>query len=403
MGQSQDCGVETANDVAKVARDSLRSQTTGTSETWLDWISRMIAQVDSLDLDSGDTSTDLTWNIDDNWTFKTSVVNEPDLFMPLKEAIGDDSDLLSKLSDRVGQGDDVEFSLDFNLQKKGDQNNKGFGVWGALEGMTQTFRSTSSLVGVRTMSCAAQQALRAEALRVFEASTQEEVNPRTLTANVTYRSRDDLAGPDKVSVSVKYTYGFGDESQKLANTAMSLGLETVEQNFKSEMTSAAAAFVPDKRPAATAQIRSTLAGGTRESGITNRRFSFEGKWTQQDDYSFPLSTGDFTLPEDESITVMMAYSFRFRGDKASDGKNLPLFELNASYEDVDGDSARQSRLIAKATFSRKLAIMGENTELTAGLVWANRPEYLADQDFDRELSANLGLTFKVGTRPPGDS
>ncbi len=396
--------------------ENFRNKPSGTGISWTDVISRLLAQVDSLDLDSGETSTDFTWNIDDQLTFKASVVNEPGLFMPLKEAIGDDAETLASLTDQVSQGDDVRFSLDYNFQSK---NSGKLGVWAFSENMAKIPEERAKKdrnIGAYTSamakaSCDTQAQGYAALVPALTRSLDKE-KPITLVANAFYRSRDELVGQNEMGASIKYTYGLEDpgenqDAETLIENAMLASARRLAQtnpSFKNDFDAALQASgqvnmkaVDDALEKAEESLSTDLAN---RSGITDRRLMIEGKWTRKDDYELTLPAANLTLPEDESLTVTLAYSFRIRGDVAAteDNKNLPIFELNASYEDVDSDAARQSRLIAKAIFSRKLNFMGESTELTAGLVYANKPEFLAEQDVDHELSANLGLTFKVGSR-----
>jgi hypothetical protein len=414
---SQKCEYEDA------VREVFQSRTTGTGLTWTDVLSRLIAQVDSLDLDNGETTTDLTWNINKYLTAKASVVNEPSLFQPLKEAIGEDADLLSQLSDRLGQGDDWKISIDYNFQSASANLGTRAVLEGAVLNQVGAWKAELAKQGfgeaVRgefgEMSCAERFQLF-RGMAPFIAMELAKTKPQTLTVNAFYQSRDDLAGQDERGFSIKYTRGLSDAKAPAMSAAAASRAPTMEDairvavgNMPSLESRITASLAGPNDPAALASAAANLRAGASSAAerlrnamadlpnTIDHRFAFEAQWKQKDAYSYPLSGSDpLTLPEDESIVVTAAYSLQY----VKDGKaieELPRYELSASYEDVDGDSARQSRLIAKAIASRKLEVMGENTELTVGLVWAEKPEYLADQEFDEQLSANLGLTFKFGS------
>ena len=66
-----------------------------------------------------------------------------------------------------------------------------------------------------------------------------------------------------------------------------------------------------------------------------------------------------------------------------------LFELNAAREYNDSDQMND-RTVFTLTGTRNLL---PGMSLTAGLVWANKPEFRGE--VDQELSARLGLNYKL--------
>ena len=61
---------------------------------------------------------------------------------------------------------------------------------------------------------------------------------------------------------------------------------------------------------------------------------------------------------------------------------------------MSGDSARQNRALATATFAQKI---GNGLFLTVGAQWANRPEFRGP--VDHEVSALAGINYKLARQP----
>ena len=73
-------------------------------------------------------------------------------------------------------------------------------------------------------------------------------------------------------------------------------------------------------------------------------------------------------------------------------------DLNVGYEDVSDDPMRNDRLTGAITATQELT---GGLQLTLGVVWANRAEYLPDND--SELTARIGLNFKLSPDQKGSN
>ena len=104
--------------------------------------------------------------------------------------------------------------------------------------------------------------------------------------------------------------------------------------------------------------------------------------------SLPGSMTPFALEGGRSLIGSFVAGRQFQLLEKS---NLPKgkLDVSVSYEDVSGDPARQSRALGTVVFTQQLA---KATQLSVGLVWANKPEFRGD--VDQEITARIGLSYK---------
>lgn len=357
---------------------------------------------------------------EDSWTFRfnpwspykpasksdwlvTVTAQEPELLPPLGKALSD-ADLSSakeELQNDLGELDDVDLALSWNRRTKtfgrDYRSHKDLisGIYSSL--VEETYREVEpgfdSLIvrlgrfenGVEATTFAEMPAAQAAEVRrlVVEEATQEREVEQTLAtklqatgfhrladlinnqpqiqASATYRSRGDTVGPDEVIGKLTAEIGL-------------LNVRTFKHSCDGEADAAC------------------LADYTQEMGdaiATAPRFTLALEYADVDDFAFSLPDDDFEFKQDggERIIGSLTYGMYLRPDAPLESR----FELDAGYHDVDGDTMRQDRFVATATFIQKLA---DGTATSLSLVYANKPEYLGE--VDEELSARVGLRYSMG-------
>lgn len=88
---------------------------------------------------------------------------------------------------------------------------------------------------------------------------------------------------------------------------------------------------------------------------------------------------------------------------AVDAKGNPTsrWEFVGSYELVDDDSTRpEERILGTLNVIQKLT---DGSSISLGVVWANKPELLKEQDVDHEVSARVGLKYSLDRKPKAGS
>ncbi|MEM7582268.1 MAG: hypothetical protein AAF560_02720 [Acidobacteriota bacterium] len=131
----------------------------------------------------------------------------------------------------------------------------------------------------------------------------------------------------------------------------------------------------------------------------NWRISFTGsyKWVDSYDYMSPDNAVTLSLDESQEWDVSLAAGRSIRLTR--DGTEVNRFDLEAKYQDVTGDTMKQGRLNATATFTQQINDSG--LAFSTSLVYSNRPEFRGD--VDEELSARAGLRFRLTPRKPKDT
>ncbi len=129
----------------------------------------------------------------------------------------------------------------------------------------------------------------------------------------------------------------------------------------------------------------------------NWRTSFQGTYSWSDDYNYmsPEETVSVSLDSSQSWDLSLSAGRSLQLD--DDNHEVNRIDLEAKYEDVTGDTMKQARFVSTLNFTQRLN--KEGLSFSAGLVYANRPEYRGE--VDEELSARAGLKFAL--KPPKSS
>lgn len=143
-----------------------------------------------------------------------------------------------------------------------------------------------------------------------------------------------------------------------------------------------------------------------EAGNAGHRLAFSLSYADTRPIHFELPADQFVFaqPGAEKLVGSLTYgcyfpSFQFFDQILPDGmrggaspNQGTRVDLEARYESpVEDAGVLEDRLVATLTFTQG---MTENTGMSFGIVYANRPEFLGD--VDDKLSANIGLRWKTG-------
>ena len=120
------------------------------------------------------------------------------------------------------------------------------------------------------------------------------------------------------------------------------------------------------------------------------RGSVNLEYEDREDTSFSIGEDDLPLELKGGNSTILSLAFGKQLDLTNSMFPSGKLDLSLSYENVSDDPLRQDRTLAGATYTQGLA---EGLQLTVGLVWANKAEYLPDSD--DQLSARIGLNYKL--------
>lgn len=182
-----------------------------------------------------------------------------------------------------------------------------------------------------------------------------------------YRSRDELAGPDEFSATVKYEIGWPN-------------LDQARKNSKCKDDDACLAKKLSDVLSSPQLIKSRNSSPRFSLGLS---YSERARY----DYLLPDTTFEFLNDSASSLVGSVAYGMFLSGTPAD--TNRIRMDLSVTYEDVSDDPSRNDRGFAKATFTYPV---GNGTFLSIGAVYATKPEYRGE--VDEELSARAGLLYK---------
>ena len=124
------------------------------------------------------------------------------------------------------------------------------------------------------------------------------------------------------------------------------------------------------------------------NGAWRGSVSIEYEDHQSGPFSVPSVSDPLNFGGGSTLIGSVAVGRQFQILKSS----LPQAKLDfsLSYEDVSDDPARQNRALGTITFTQKIA---DSLNLSLGLLWANKPEFLPNAD--SEIGARIGLNYKL--------
>jgi hypothetical protein len=187
------------------------------------------------------------------------------------------------------------------------------------------------------------------------------------TVEAAFRRRVDAVGQDVRSASLRYEIGnvsYRDFKSWAKKQGKDLGTASAQDYLEARQASAA---LP--------------------------KFSLSADYSSSPELRIPLAAGvpDFVASDASKISVAARGGLYFGG-----GRDRRL-ELEATYDDVSDDPARQDRLIGKLSWVEKMDGMLATlagSDLVVTLVYASKPEFRGD--VDQDLGVRFGLKWSLG-------
>lgn len=187
------------------------------------------------------------------------------------------------------------------------------------------------------------------------------------TIDASFRRRDEVAGPDERTASLRYEFG-------------NISYREFEKWAEEENKDKDAASVQEYLK--TQKARKALP-----------KLSVSLNYSSSPELRIPLAAGtpDFVQPDSYTISGIARGGWYFGG-----GRDRRL-ELEATYDDVSDAPNRQDRFIGELSWVEKLSGLAQavaGSDLVVTLVYANKPKFRGE--VDEELGLRFGLKWSLG-------
>ena len=222
-------------------------------------------------------------------------------------------------------------------------------------------------------------------------------NQRQLNISGSYLFRNELVGPDETHGKLTYEHGFVNVRtlRKYLVGCLDEVSDAAELDSRIEwfVGEAETEQTKDLQPWGTKFLTCYQGFFTQErlaAMKAGNRFAVSVEYADVDRHLVDLPDDDVTLDlaGDEKVIGSLTYGRYLNFDDAAGGRTR--IDFNWSYEKVDNEELRNTRSILQLNFAHRVA---GDLVLSAGLEWANKPEFLTD--VDEELSARLGLRYAL--------
>jgi len=198
-------------------------------------------------------------------------------------------------------------------------------------------------------------------------------NQPQIVASASYRSRDEIAGPDETSAEFRYEMGM-----------VNLNSMRKACSGEADLLACYSGYVEDPKRSA------SLAAGNRVA------FSLE--YSDIADSSISLNEGAFSFAQSGATSLMASLTYgRYLWVRGTESARI---DLSLMFDQVDNEGItttdpnaavmRQDRFLGSLTYIQRL---NDKTGAVLGLTWANKPEFLGD--VNESLGARAGLTYKI--------
>ncbi len=201
-----------------------------------------------------------------------------------------------------------------------------------------------------------------------------------LTANA--RLRDELAGGDSYSIKLTYEQNLsGKNINNLDNHLRSSGCVAHDE-----------AITRREYENCISQVTSYVDQQATGSPKWRTAFSLEYKETEDLSITLPSLPDPYLREKSKSLVTSLTFG---RELNVNEDWTAGKLDVGISHDDVSDDPMRQDRTLANITFTQGFP---SGFQLTAGLVWANRSEFIVDSD--SELTSKIGFNYKFGKQEP---
>lgn len=191
---------------------------------------------------------------------------------------------------------------------------------------------------------------------------------------------DRLVGPDELSVEITYELPFAPNVNRFwksrGGRLSEADLEAIDDNAADNLLE---------------KYRDYLVAHEDEME-TPDRFVFSLQYIDRDrlDVTLPGDVGArHEFPGSESLIVEVGWGRPF--ELKPDGTVRTRADLVGSWEEVSDDPARHDRGVLALTVTRDFG----GFSVPLGIVYSNKPEFIATQDLDEQISAHIGIKYSV--------
>lgn len=193
-------------------------------------------------------------------------------------------------------------------------------------------------------------------------------NQPQLIFSGSYRDRNELVGPDEVSLSVKYERGLTNINSLRRNICSSKTCEINLESYKEQFNSK--------------KFNNNLNAANRVYlGL---------EYSDIDDHEFVRAASRYFKKGGAKITGKAGYARNIT--LADNGTPLARVDVGLSYEEFLKNAEGNDRLIATIAYTRKLS---ENVSLPITLEYANKSAFLSDEG--KQFGGNIGIKWDFVT------
>lgn len=408
--------------------DGFGSELASTMRDFLPLLDGLVG-IDSISEDGKTVNLNLNPAVDYRPLQLTAKIRKPEVYEPLKLSLPEEGrdDVVGKLDSKLNDYDDLEIAATYRLTRK--RSREAFRYQDVFRGLVSTVpapnldafdelmqeienrpgfpdvddepalavyrehmddaewrRAQELLASAATAISGYQRTVATTLAGKFDAFADAVNNRSQLFASVSYRIREDLAGPDVATAKLTYEHGFS-------------SLESLEKRLRKECgestRSEASPF--DRCGDGRGDVNwARLGNGIEEWGkaAKQNRVSLSIEYTRTDDLevSVPDPEVDFSAEAQHSLIASVAWG-RILGAH----EKAPRIDLQLSYEDVGDDPDRQDRGLASLVFTQKIT---DKLTLPLGVLYANHARYLTGED--EKISAHFGIRYKVPDKDAAD-
>ncbi len=208
-------------------------------------------------------------------------------------------------------------------------------------------------------------------------------NQPQLEVKLQRTERNELVGANESSVALTYQHGFVNVN-RLRNRLDGCGVTAA--NIKAVDLGTADTSTVDTFSECYRDLMSTFDSPAQRSG---QRFTVSLDYRSIDSIGLDLGEGiRFDLPSDDKVVGSLAWGRYLSFDGKGVGQSR--IDLSWAYEWTETAEMRNRRSVAELSYAQRVS---GDLVMSAGFVWANKPEFITD--VQQDLSVQVGLKYKL--------
>ncbi len=229
-------------------------------------------------------------------------------------------------------------------------------------------------------------------------------NQPQLHLEASYRVKDDLVGADIWKVKGTYEHPFGANVNRLRkHCGLNLDGGDWKKTWKTRLRNVQGSTRHAEVKSLWADYLKAPVKHERDENLdcydtfrrdyassmdNANRLSWSFEYSETDDYSFSLPDDGFSFNLDPTQQLVTSLVWGRPITYDQERQETSRVDVEAKYENSTGEAMRNDRFVATASYTLDI--------YSFSVVYANKPEYLGE--VDEELSARVGLKFKINTK-----